>query len=337
MFFVLIAIFIIVSLILPWVNLSRIITLEKENREIRALLSNKEKAAQPPIIDEGGIVKKSQDEESFSTISEPDVGGIKRKITEIYPHHATSTIPLISESPKEKKVSFEQRFGKRLPVWIGGIALAFAGLFMVKYSIDAGILTAGLRVILGVAFGIALLGLGKFIHSHKDFANKEKISQAFVGAGLVDLYTCVFAAVNIYHFIPPAFGFGAMILITVLAIILSLSFGIGVALFAFIGGFLTPVLVSSQEPNGAMLFVYLYLILTGLFFMIRQKNWWILGIPAILASFLWVAIWMATGFAITDSMYLGLFLIAICSTVTFISKTENEAIKVDKSGYDILH
>jgi uncharacterized membrane protein len=337
MFFVLIAIFIIVSLILPWVNLSRIITLEKENREIRALLSNKEKAAQPPIIDEGGIVKKSQDEESFSTISEPDVGGIKRKITEIYPHHATSTIPLISESPKEKKVSFEQRFGKRLPVWIGGIALAFAGLFMVKYSIDAGILTAGLRVILGVAFGIALLGLGKFIHSHKDFANKEKISQAFVGAGLVDLYACVFVAVNIYHFISPAFGFGAMILITVLAIILSLSFGIGVALFAFIGGFLTPVLVSSQEPNGAMLFVYLYLILTGLFFLIRQKNWWILGIPAILASFLWVAIWMATGFAITDSMYLGLFLIAICSTVTFISKTENEAIKVDKSGYDILH
>jgi hypothetical protein len=70
--------------------------------------------------------------------------------------------------------------------------------------------------------------------------------------------------------------------------------------------------------------------------LIRQKNWWILGIPAILASFLWVAIWMwMAGFAINDSVYLGLFLIAICSTVTFISKTENEAIKVDKSGYNI--
>jgi hypothetical protein len=153
MFFGLLAIFIIVSLILPWVNLSRIITLEKENREIRALLLNKEKTPQP-IIDEGGIVKKPQHQESFSAISEPNVGGIKRKITDISPHHATSPIPLISESPAAKKVSFEQRFGKRLPVWIGGIALAFAGLFMVKYSIDAGILTAGLRVILGVAFGI---------------------------------------------------------------------------------------------------------------------------------------------------------------------------------------
>lgn len=218
MFFGLLAIFIIVSLILPWVNLSRIITLEKENREIRALLLNKEKTPQP-IIDEGGIVKKPQHQESFSAISEPNVGGIKRKITDISPHHATSPIPLISESPAAKKVSFEQRFGKRLPVWIGGIALAFAGLFMVKYSIDAGILTAGLRVILGVAFGIALLGLGKFIHSHKDFANKEKISQAFVGAGLVDLYACVFVAVNIYHFISPAFGFGVMILIMSFALL----------------------------------------------------------------------------------------------------------------------
>ena len=37
-------------------------------------------------------------------------------------------------------ISFEEKFGTRWTVWIGGVALALGGIFLVKYSIEAGLI-----------------------------------------------------------------------------------------------------------------------------------------------------------------------------------------------------
>src|SRR5215510_5245828 len=49
-------------------------------------------------------------------------------------------------------VDLERQFGARLPVWIGGIALALAGFFLVRYTIEIGLLTETVRVVLGGIF-----------------------------------------------------------------------------------------------------------------------------------------------------------------------------------------
>ncbi len=46
----------------------------------------------------------------------------------------------------------EERLGTRWVVWIGGLTLALGGLFLVKYSIEAGLLGPGVRVLLGGLF-----------------------------------------------------------------------------------------------------------------------------------------------------------------------------------------
>src|SRR5204863_403322 len=38
---------------------------------------------------------------------------------------------------------FEERIGTRWVVWVGGLTLALGGFFMVRYSIDAGLLGPG--------------------------------------------------------------------------------------------------------------------------------------------------------------------------------------------------
>src|SRR5690606_37335160 len=43
----------------------------------------------------------------------------------------------------------EQAIGGRWAVWIGGIALALGGIFLVRYSIEAGLLGPGARIIAG--------------------------------------------------------------------------------------------------------------------------------------------------------------------------------------------
>ena len=56
---------------------------------------------------------------------------------------------------------FEERLGTRWVVWIGGLALALGGFFMVRYSIEAGLVGPGVRVFLGGLFAAALLGAGE--------------------------------------------------------------------------------------------------------------------------------------------------------------------------------
>jgi len=44
---------------------------------------------------------------------------------------------------------FEETLGTRWVVWIGGLTLALGGFFMVRYSIEAGLLGPGVRTMLG--------------------------------------------------------------------------------------------------------------------------------------------------------------------------------------------
>ncbi|MDE1159219.1 MAG: DUF2339 domain-containing protein [Neorhizobium sp.] len=56
--------------------------------------------------------------------------------------------------------SFESNIGARWPVWVGGVALALGGIFLVRYSIEAGLLGPAARLVLAAGFGLLLLVLG---------------------------------------------------------------------------------------------------------------------------------------------------------------------------------
>ena len=99
----------------------------------------------------------------------------------------------------------EERLGARLFIWIGGIALALAGAFLVKYSIDQGWLGPAVRCAFGVALGVALLGAGEWMRSREG-----RIAQSLSAAGVAVLYASLFASVRLYHLIDPAFGFLAL-------------------------------------------------------------------------------------------------------------------------------
>ena len=53
-------------------------------------------------------------------------------------------------------MSFEERFGTQWVVWVGGLALALGGIFLVRYSIEQGLLGPGVRVVLGALLALAL-------------------------------------------------------------------------------------------------------------------------------------------------------------------------------------
>lgn len=229
------------------------------------------------------------------------------------------------KTQKKERVSFEQQFGARLPVWIGGVALALAGFYMVKYSIETGLLSPTVRVVLGMIFGVGLLYAANWVRGQENFANGTRIAQALSGAGIADLYVCIFAATSLYDLIPAIIGFSGMAAITATAVVLSLRHGMPIALLGLVGGFLTPAMVGSNDPHAPILFIYLYFVLTGLMVVIRKQCWWLMAIPTVLGAFLWVCLWLfGNNFTPGDTIYLGLFLMAVSATVVATSKQHYE-------------
>src|SRR6202166_601659 len=83
------------------------------------------------------------------------------------PPHQPSTpppLPGIATPPPTPQTGpgLEERLGTRWVVWVGGLALALGGFFMVRYSIEQGLLGPGVRTLLGGLFALALLAAGEW-------------------------------------------------------------------------------------------------------------------------------------------------------------------------------
>jgi uncharacterized membrane protein len=233
----------------------------------------------------------------------------------------TATVPTkkISAGTDSKNFNLEQQIGTRLPVWIGSIALAFAGFYMIKYSIEAGLLSPAVRLIISSIFGLVLIATSYYIRSIPKFANGTRIIQALAGSGIAVLYFSAYAATNLYSFIPDILGFAAMAAITALCIVMSLSLGEPIALIGLVGGFLSPALLK-QHPDTGLLFLYLYVLLLGMFYIVKKYNCWWLGTLAIIAAFSYFVFWTMNYSSLYQSTWLALFLIALTSTFIWFTK-----------------
>lgn len=308
--------FLLATIIVTWLNRGAIIALEDEQvrlrtqlRKLTALLHDQAAA---------GTTRAEQSADLAATaapVAESAPQLVEAETVSGWSAAAEAEATPAAARGDERSVSFEQQFGLRLPIWAGGFALILTGFFLVKYSIEMGWLSPGVRVVLGLVFGGGLLGAAHWVRQ-RGIASGQRIAQALAGAGIADLYICLYAACMLYDLVPAWLGFGGMALVTAGAVFLALEQGPPIALLGLLGGFFTPALVNTGHPSAPLLFSYLYLLLAGFIFVIRQRDWWLLAIPTVLGAFLWAAVWLFAGlYAPGDSLWVGLFLLASCATV----------------------
>src|SRR5262249_35973119 len=133
--------------------------------------------------------------------------------------------PEAEVAPSRPPRRLEEYLGARGFIWLGGIALALAGVFLVKYSIDQGLLGPGVRVVPGLLLGAGLRAGGE-VTRRRD----GRIAQALSAAGVAVLFAALYAATSLYGFLSPTQGFIVMALMAGAAIALSLRQGPFVAL-----------------------------------------------------------------------------------------------------------
>ena len=207
--------------------------------------------------------------------------------------------------PRSLGSRMEELFGKKLPIWAGGITLAIAGVLIVKYAIDQGIFgrifTHGVQIASGLMFGTALIAGAEFAWRNDDKVHDVRVPQSLSGAGIATLYASVLVAVNAYELISPLTGFIGLAAITAAALGLSLRFGAPSALLGLAGGLAAPAMVGSLAPNIPLLAVYLGLTIAGLAGVSRMQRWPWLALAALVGGAGW-SLWMILASNALDAM-----------------------------------
>jgi hypothetical protein len=153
-----------------------------------------------------------------------------------------------------------------------GAGLAFVvtlGLF-VKIAWDNNWVGPTGRVLSGAVFGLGLLTAG--VRSMR--RQYRPLGQALAGAGLAGLYTSAFAAHAFYHLIPRAMSGTLMVVITGCAVLLAARLDARIlAGLAWVGGYMTPLLLSTGEDKALALFLFLAVLDAGALILDHRKPW----------------------------------------------------------------
>ncbi|MBN1457275.1 MAG: DUF2339 domain-containing protein [Sedimentisphaerales bacterium] len=193
-----------------------------------------------------------------------------------------------SELTKKDNAGLEQMIGTRLVLIAGVITIFFGVAFFLKYAYETFSIGPMGRVISVAIGGLIALIIGE-ITRRRDY---EVVAKGVTALGFALLYAAVFSAYRYYGLIGTLPGFALSILITAGA--MAYAFALDEILIAFIsllGGFLTPVIVSTGENKPALLFSYTLVLGIGAIACAYKRRWTPVNVLSMAGSYLLYAGW----------------------------------------------
>ena len=160
--------------------------------------------------------------------------------------------------------------GLKGAAWLGGIALVIASLFFAKWTIDQGLVTPPLRIA-----GLILAGVAALVWAELSLRRGyETTANSVSGAGIAVLYIAFYAGHALYGLFSLPLTFALMALVTATAGLVAIRYdALFTAILGLVGGFVTPLALSTGVDRPVGLFSYVLLLDLGLLWVARQKRW----------------------------------------------------------------
>jgi uncharacterized membrane protein len=184
--------------------------------------------------------------------------------------------------------SLESRIGSQWFNRIGILAVLIAMSWFLKLAIDNHWIGPLGRVVIGMIAGASLIGWSERFH-RKGYAIFSYSLKA-LGSGI--LYLSLWAAFSVFHFIPSSVAFAAMIAVTAFNGYMSWQRNSEIlALYSIVGGFSTPLLLSTGENHEVSLFTYLLILNIAVLVLAVLRPWSRLLFTAFTGTVLFVTGW----------------------------------------------
>ncbi|HEV2543908.1 MAG TPA: DUF2339 domain-containing protein [Methylobacterium sp.] len=188
--------------------------------------------------------------------------------------------------------SIEERFGTRWTVWVGGLALAFGAVLLVRYSAERGLFGPGVRIVGGFALAFGLVGLGEVLRRRLRGAASvppawPDVPAMVTAAGTVGLFGAVYAAHALYGFIGPGLAFAGLAVTGLAAMFAALLHGPALAGIGLVGALATPLLVGGGGTSLWPLALYLPVVAGSAYAFAWAKGWRALAVAAGLGAAAW--------------------------------------------------
>lgn len=244
------------------------------------------------IAEPGQQTTRAKRAETTPHLTEPVAEPSKRR-----PRPFEKPVEKIQQEPAKPPISLSKRFedliGATLPIWIGGVALVFAGFFLVRFSIEAGLFGPAARSITAALFGLLLVGIAEFGYRIPRFGSifidDLRIGHSIAGAGIAVLYATLYMASELYDLLGLTSALIGVSAITILAFILSQKHGPPTAIMGLLGGFAAPYVAGLGPESVAPLVIYLGVFTAGLFGLAIHRGWAWLALLATGGSVIWTS------------------------------------------------
>ena len=204
------------------------------------------------------------------------------------PGTETSPPPIPDQEPEEADTPWFDRLKKSAQqhwmIWLGGICVGLAGVFMVGYSIEQGILGPMARIVLSLLAGLALHGLAEYLHRSQ---GQNTVFASLAGGASIILYSALFATFRLFPDVPPLLVFAGMALTSFATMALALRQGPVLAALGMLGGYLVPLLINTGSGEIGLALVYSTLLTFFSLWLISYvgRRWLWIGVIA--GSLLW--------------------------------------------------
>ena len=184
--------------------------------------------------------------------------------------HANALPPSGPPSGKAPSLDLESLIAGRWFNRIGILTLIIAVSFFLKYAFDNNWIGSSGRVAIGVLLGAAMLPWSHWLFGK----GYSYFSEGIAALGQATLLLSIWAGCRYYTLFSLNVGFAGMIVVT--AIMAAVALGRNsqrIALLSLLGGFLTPLLLSTGRNEETTLFTYLLILGAGLLIIAMRRDW----------------------------------------------------------------
>ncbi|MBU3925158.1 DUF2339 domain-containing protein [Patescibacteria group bacterium] len=179
-----------------------------------------------------------------------------------------------------KEEGFEAEIGLKWLGRIGILALIFGVAFFLKYAFENNWIGEAGRVAIGILSGMVLIYLGDYLRQ-----KYTSYASTLTGGGIAVLYLSIYSSFAYYRLIDQIPAFIAMMIITAIGAFLAIRYErINLAVLSILGGFLTPILLSTGANNQIGLFSYMTILNLGVLAISFYRNWQKLNLLGLIAT-----------------------------------------------------